>query len=179
MSVFCLKEEGFILEAVVGKGQLSELFPDNLSARLILSLLLQYLPPSFICSSLQYITLSSDSHTLSRLKPVTFTYVPHFRTPLFLSPACCRNVSPRCMTPRESFILCLVCFGGKPAGVVLALRVRNRANGLVPDATSHSRVRVPGHKTRRGFHYQKIPASVFRLTHVSVQRSAKRWVEMF
>lgn len=37
------------------------------------------------------------------------------------------QVSPRRMTPRESFILCLVCFGGKPAWVVLALRARNRA----------------------------------------------------
>lgn len=80
------------------------------------------------------------------------------------------QVSPRSMTPRESFILCLVCFGGTPAGMVSALNERNRANGLVPDATSHSRVRAPGHKNQKGFHYQEIPASVFSLTHVSVQR---------
>lgn len=57
------------------------------------------------------------------------------------------QVSPRSTTPGESFILCLVCFGGTPAGTVYsALRARNRANGLVPDATSHCRVRLPGHK---------------------------------
>lgn len=77
------------------------------------------------------------------------------------------------MTPGESFILCLVCFGGMPAGMVSALCAKNRANGLVPDATSHSRVCAPGHKNRAGFHYQEIPASVFSLMHV-----AKRWVEM-
>lgn len=49
-----------------------------------------------------------------------------------------------------------------------ALRARNRANGLVPDATSHCRVRLPGHKNRTGFHYQEIPASVFS-PYVSVE----------
>lgn len=81
------------------------------------------------------------------------------------------QVSPRSMTPGESFILCLVCFGGMPAGMVSALRARNRANGLVPDATSHCRVRLPGHKNQTGFHYQEIPASVS-----SPYVSAQRWL---
>jgi len=70
-----LKAVGFILEAVVEKGQLSELFPDNLSARLVLS------PPT-VSASILHLFFFPIYHTLtlSRLKPVTFTYVPHFRT---------------------------------------------------------------------------------------------------
>lgn len=63
----------------------------------------------------------------------------------------CCQVSAHSMMLWESFISCLVCFGGTPAGTLSTFGTRNRANGPHPDATFHSRVRVAGRKTKEDF----------------------------
>lgn len=86
--VFCLKAVGFIFEAVVGKGQLSELFPDNLSTRLILS------PPTVSASILHlffspiYHSLLWLSHSFGSSRSPSHMWLTSERTFNYISGSC-------------------------------------------------------------------------------------------